>query len=161
MVQGSEESQNEVVQSEVVNSEVVQNKVGQNEVVQNKVYSKFILFTEVKNDSNVAEWVEHHIKIGFSHIYMIDYGFSRGKLDHIQKEKLTVIYSKKHIQNILLQAHQFSVKYGFDWMLYLTSDEYLRIDNISTFLQNKNEDKIDIEKLVQPTPSRPIFFLKL
>ena len=109
----------------------------------------------------MAEWVEHHIKIGFSHIYMVDYGFSRGNLDHIPKDKLTVIYSTKHIQNILLQAHQFSLKYGFDWMLYLTTNEYLTIDNISTFLQKNKKEKVDLEKFVQPTPSRPIFFLKL
>ena len=155
----------EVVVPEVVVPEVVVQEVEVQEVVVPDIKSTLnILFTEVKTGSDLEKWVDHHIKIGFSHIYMVDYGFCAGKLDHIPRDKLTVIPSKKHIPDILQQAYKFSLKYGFDWMLYLNTNEYLNIDNISTFLHQHKETEVDLTFLVNSTTTpitRHIFFLKL
>ena len=147
----------QVVVPEAVQEVVVPEAV-QEVVPEIKDVSLKILFVEVKNDINLLEWVEHHLRIGFSHIYMIDYGYCK----NLPKDKLTIIKSSKHVQDILFQARKFSLKYGFNWVIYLNTNEYLGIDNLSHFLQAYNEhEEVDMKPFIKPICDRPVYFLHL
>ena len=146
----------DIVQEAV--QEVVVPEAVQEVVPEIKDVSLKILFVEVKNDINLLEWVEHHLRIGFSHIYMIDYGYCK----NLPKDKLTIIKSSKHVQDILFQARKFSLKYGFNWVIYLNTNEYLGIDNLSHFLQAYNEhEEVDMKPFIKPICDRPVYFLHL
>jgi hypothetical protein len=105
----------------------------------NKIY----LFTNARDEPNIAEWITHHLLLGFDKIFVFD---------HLSKipiaSKLTnkfgnnvIIHRVNGIGNIKIplmkQAAIISEKENASWMLYLDADEFLLLnncDNIKNFL---------------------------
>jgi hypothetical protein len=112
---------------------------------------KTILFTNARDESNILEWIQHHLKLGFDYIYIFDHK-SVVPIYNILKTIHTHSYdlSKVHVFrlekdiikiNLMKIALHFSIKHNFNWMLYLDCDEFLvlnQTNNIQSFLTKYN-----------------------
>jgi hypothetical protein len=112
---------------------------------------KTILFTNARDESNILEWIQHHLKLGFDYIYIFDHK-SVVPIYNILKtiHSHTCDLSKVHVFrldkdiikiNLMKIALQFSIKNNFNWMLYLDCDEFLvlnQTNNIQSFLTKYN-----------------------
>ena len=98
----------------------------------------------------LLEWAEHHIALGFSHIYLYDNNDVDG--EHITDvfrsttfvDKISIInvrgqkYIQKHVYNECY--HQFD----FDWCAFIDIDEFIVLDkhkNISDFLNSFSQQE--------------------
>jgi len=116
---------------------------------------KTILFTNARDEDNIIEWVNHHLNLGFSHIYIIDHK-SIVPVSNIFKNNpsLTIVRLNTDIIKIELmrKAYQIAQNQRFDWMLYLDCDEFLILNNdnhLNTFLYKyKGYDQLAINWLM-------------
>jgi hypothetical protein len=105
----------------------------------NRVY----LFTNARDEPNIAEWIVHHLLLGFDKIVVFDH-LSK---DPIASKLINNFEGKVIIKRIggvgniklplMKKAVILSEKENADWMLYLDADEYLLLnacDNIKIFL---------------------------
>lgn len=105
--------------------------------------SSVILFTNARDEPNIAEWVAHHLLLGFDKIVVFDHlssipiassistNFNR-KLNIIRVEETGVIKVK-----LMQRALDIANKDNYSWMLYLDADEFLNLNkfsNIKDFL---------------------------
>jgi hypothetical protein len=109
----------------------------------NKVY----LFTNARDEPNIAEWIVHHLLLGFDKIFVFD---------HLSKIPIASKLTNKLGPNVIIErvggdknikiplmknAAKISEKEHASWMLYLDADEFLLLnncDNIKTFLSKYN-----------------------
>lgn len=111
-----------------------------------KQYNVVICAIAKNENEYINEWVNHHINIGISHIFIYDNNDSTFEdvLTRIdRKDKVTIIrYNDKHIQGMQRKLYEeFYHKYNhkFNWCGFLDIDEFLvGIDNVNKFF---NQDK--------------------
>jgi len=112
---------------------------------------KTILFTNARDESNILEWIQHHLLLGFDYIYIFDHKSIHPIYNLLKtKHNITCDLSKVHVFrldkdivkiNLMKIALQFSIKNHFNWMLYLDCDEFLVLNkenNIQSFLEKYN-----------------------
>ncbi len=120
--------------------------------------SSVILFTNARDEPNIAEWVAHHLLIGFDKVVVFDHLSKNSIQATINTNfdgKLNVI-NVDGIGNIKLKLMERAIKIAKDdnysWMLYLDADEFLNLnkfDNIKQFLNTfKEADSIGINWLM-------------
>lgn len=120
--------------------------------------SSAILFTNARDEPNIAEWVAHHLLIGFDKVIIFDHlskipitssigtNFN-GKLEIIRVD------GGGNIKLQLMQnALDIASERNFSWMLYLDADEFLNLNkcsNIKNYLDVfKDADSVGINWLM-------------
>ena len=99
--------------------------------------SSVILFTNARDEPNIAEWIAHHLLIGFDKIVVFDH-LSKIPIQSVIKnnfnKKLQVIRvdGSGNIKLTLMQrALDIADKENHSWMLYLDADEYLNLNKFN------------------------------
>jgi hypothetical protein len=120
--------------------------------------SSVILFTNARDEPNIAEWISHHLLLGFDKIVVFDHlsnipisSFVKTNFDG--KLNVSRVGGSGNIKIQLMQQSLDIANSGnYSWMLYLDSDEFLNIngfDNIKEFLDIfKEADSIGINWLM-------------
>lgn len=116
------------------------------------------LFTNARDEPNIAEWVAHHINLGFDKIYVFDHLSIEPISSKIKTNfdgKLTLLRTKGQGNiklNLMKDAVNISKKNNVSWMLYLDADEFLCLNNhinVKDYLTNfSNADSIGINWLM-------------
>jgi hypothetical protein len=115
------------------------------------------IFTNARDESNIAEWIAHHILLGFDKVIVFD---------HLSKipinQKITTNFDNKlsikrvdgngNIKlNLMKRAVNIAKKNNVSWMLYLDADEFLLLKNyknVKNYLHSfKQSDAIGINWL--------------
>jgi len=97
----------------------------------NSVY----IFTNARDEPNIAEWIAHHLLLGFDKVFVFDH-LSKEPIKH----KLGTNFNNKvsvirvgGTGNVKLQFMKEAVKIankeGVSWILYLDTDEFLNLNN--------------------------------
>jgi hypothetical protein len=107
----------------------------------NSVY----IFTNARDEPNIAEWIAHHLLLGFDKVFVFD---------HLSKESIqsklgTNFNNKVNIRRVdgsgniklklMKEAVEIADKEEASWMLYLDSDEFLNLNkhkNVKEYLLN-------------------------
>jgi hypothetical protein len=103
---------------------------------------KSILFTNVRDESNIVEWVAHHFNIGFSYICIYDHLSVIPVSTLFKNNKKLIIKSILDVGDktkLILKSVESAIKHNFDWMMYLDADEFLVLPNhntVETFLMD-------------------------
>ena len=107
---------------------------------------KTILFTNARDESNILEWVVHHLNLGFDHIHIFDHisavPISKVLEPLISKGIVTVkrlneVAIKKSL--LIEEAYNLALSRKFDWMLYIDADEFVVLntaETVSKFLES-------------------------
>ncbi len=117
-----------------------------------------ILFINARDEPNIAEWVAHHLLLGFDKIVIFDH-LSKVPIKHVIKNdfdgklKIISVNGVGNIKiNLMNDALNIASQENYSWMLYLDADEYLNLnsnDNIKSYLNVfKNADSIGINWLM-------------
>ena len=102
-----------------------------------------ILFTNARDEPNIAEWVAHHLLLGFDKIVIFDHLSKIPISTSIGSNfngRLTIIpiQGNGNIKiKLMNDALDIATRENHDWMLYLDADEYInlnRFDTIKDFL---------------------------
>ena len=120
--------------------------------------SSVILFTNARDEPNIAEWIAHHLLLGFDKIVVFDH-LSKIPIQTVIKnnfnQKLQVIRvdGSGNIKLTLMQkALDIANKENHSWMLYLDADEYLNLNkfnNVKSLLSAfKEADSIGVNWLM-------------
>jgi len=120
--------------------------------------SSTILFTNARDEPNIAEWIAHHLLIGFDKIVVFD-NLSKIPISSLVKnnfnqrlEIITYNGSGNVKLSLMKKALEMSEKENHSWMLYLDADEFLNInkyDNVKSLLDNFSEaDSIGVNWLM-------------
>ena len=105
--------------------------------------SSVILFTNARDEPKIAEWIAHHLLLGFDKIVVFDHLSkipiqSVIKNDFNQKLKVIKVDGSGNIKITLMQkALDIANKEYHSWMLYLDADEFLNLnkfDNVKNLL---------------------------
>ena len=115
------------------------------------------LFTNARDEPNIAEWIAHHLLLGFDKIFIFDHLSVvpiSSKLGTNFDGKVTIMRVKGtgNIKiNLMKDALNIAKKDNISWMLYLDADECLllnKYDNVKEFLRGFNEaDSVGINWL--------------
>jgi hypothetical protein len=96
------------------------------------------LFTNARDEPKIAEWIAHHLLIGFDKIYIFDHksvtpiSNSIGTLVKDKRVNITRINMDGSIKlKLMTQAVQISQKNHVSWMLYLDADEFLLLNSFN------------------------------
>ena len=102
------------------------------------------LFTNARDEPNIAEWIAHHLLLGFDKIVVFDHLSSEpiiSKLGTNFDNKVNIMRVQGS-GNVKLQFMKDAVNIAnnnnVSWMLYLDSDEFLlmnKYDNIKNYLR--------------------------
>lgn len=117
-----------------------------------------ILFTNARDEPNLAEWIAHHILLGFDKVIVFDHKSlipinSQIKTNFDNKLEIIRVDGSGNIKFTMIQkAVDIATNRGFSWMLYLDADEFLNLNkhlNVKDFLNNfKEADSIGINWLM-------------
>ena len=120
--------------------------------------SSVILFTNVRDEPNIAEWVAHHILLGFDkviifdHLSIIPITTTIGTNFNNKLEVIRVDGNGNIKVNLMNRALDISNKGNYSWMLYLDADEFLNLNNCSNVKEYlgafKDADAIGINWLM-------------
>jgi hypothetical protein len=116
------------------------------------------LFTNARDEPNIAEWIAHHLLLGFDKVFVFDHL----SVEPIQNmvgtnfDNRLVVISVEGGGNIKIKlmndAVNIAKRDNASWMLYLDADEFLvlnKINNIKKFLGIfKNADAIGVNWLM-------------
>lgn len=120
--------------------------------------SSTILFTNARDEPNIAEWIAHHLMLGFDKIIVFDHLSSvpitslirtdfNGRLNIIAVSETGNIKIK-----LMERALDIASKGNYSWMLYLDADEFVNLNkfnNIKDFLYLfKEADAIGVNWLM-------------
>lgn len=116
------------------------------------------LFTNARDEPNIAEWIAHHLLLGFDKIVIFDHMSVepiKNKLNTNFNNKVSVI-RKNGTGNVKAifgnEAVYMAKQMKASWMLYLDADEFLQLNkynNVKDFLRAFNfADAIGINWLV-------------
>jgi len=107
----------------------------------NSVY----LFTNARDEPNIAEWVAHHLLLGFDKVFVFDH-LSNKPISNVLttdfggKVKVLRVEGSGNIKlNLMMDAVNISKKDNVSWMLYLDADEFLLLNkyqNVKDYLRN-------------------------
>jgi len=105
------------------------------------------IFTNARDEPNIAEWVAHHLLLGFDKVFVFDH-LSK---EPIQSKIKTNFNGKLVIRRVTMtdnvklrlmqQAVNISRRHNASWMLYLDADEFLllnKLTNVKHFLSMFN-----------------------
>jgi hypothetical protein len=117
-----------------------------------------ILFTNARDEPNIAEWIAHHLLLGFDKVIIFDHLSHIPISDSIKtdfdgKVRIIRVDGTGNIKlNLMKNALDIADKGNYSWMLYLDADEYLnlnRFTNIKQFLEIfKEADAIGVNWLM-------------
>jgi hypothetical protein len=117
-----------------------------------------ILFTNARDEPNIAEWVAHHLLLGFDKIVIFDHLSKIPISTSIGTNfngRLTIIpiQGSGNIKiKLMNDALDIATRENHDWMLYLDADEYINLNRFNTikdFLDYfKEADSIGINWLM-------------
>jgi hypothetical protein len=101
-----------------------------------------VLFTNARDEPNIAEWIAHHLLLGFDKIIVFDH-LSKvpisNKLNTNFDRRVTVIRKTDNQSNVKdifgKEAITMSQNMRASWLLYLDADEYLLLNNITNIKQ--------------------------
>jgi len=115
------------------------------------------IFTNARDEPNIAEWVAHHILMGFDKVIVFDHLSEepiQQKIGTNFDGKLLVkrVKGSGNIKlNLMMDAVNMANRDNISWMLYLDADEFLLLNkftNVKDFLQYfKNVDAIGVNWL--------------
>lgn len=102
------------------------------------------LFTNARDEPNIAEWVAHHLLLGFDKIHIFDH---KSVIPITQKlgtnfDNRVTVERVENVEgniklNLITRAVNNATKMKASWMLYLDADEFLvlnKINNIKELL---------------------------
>lgn len=97
--------------------------------------NKVFLFTNARDEPNIAEWVAHHLLIGFDHIFIFDHK-SQKPIQHIGTfdNRVTILRvgGEGNIKmGLMRRALNISRRQQVSWMLYLDADEFLQLNTFT------------------------------
>ena len=103
--------------------------------------NKVFLFTNARDEPNMAEWICHHLLLGFDKIIIFDH-LSKVPLQRLGNFGNKVNYIPVKGENLKLflirTAVNISLRNNVSWMMYLDADEFLclnTVNNIKELLQ--------------------------
>jgi len=123
--------------------------------IPNAVY----LFTNARDEPNIAEWIAHHLLLGFDKIFVIDH-LSKVPIRTMLKtnfdDKVNIIRIDDDTIGLKLkfmkQAVNIAKTHNASWMLYLDADEFLNLNNhtnVKDYLLNFSQaDSIGVNWLM-------------
>jgi len=95
------------------------------------------LFTNARDEPNIAEWIAHHLLLGFDKIYIFDHK-SVTPISNLLNTNFDnrVVINRINTEgaiklDLMTQAVQISQKNNVSWMLYLDADEFLLLNNFT------------------------------
>lgn len=110
--------------------------------------SSVILFTNARDEPNIAEWIAHHLLLGFDKIVVFD-NLSSPPISSLVKnnfnQRLRIINyndSGNIKLNLMKKALEMATEENHSWMLYLDADEFLNLNkcnDVKTLLDNFND----------------------
>jgi hypothetical protein len=112
-------------------------------VPRKNIANKVFLFTNARDEKFIAEWVAHHLLLGFDAIIIFDHK-SKKPIKSIFNNKDKRIVVKTCILEggikipLMKRARKIALKERADWFLYLDCDEYLCLNyfpNVKTMLK--------------------------
>ncbi len=117
-----------------------------------------ILFTNARDEPNIAEWVAHHLLLGFDKVVIFDH-LSKVPIEIKTKGnfngKLNIIHvnGTGNIKiNLMNKALDIAINGNYSWMLYLDADEYLNLNGFNDIKEYlsifKEADSIGINWLM-------------
>lgn len=117
----------------------------------NYKYSTGICAIAKWEDEYLAEWIDHHIKIGFQHIFLVDNNDNDNielLLEEYIKRGILTIIPFRGIPHVQAQAYEYVTQFYGDnvkWMAYIDIDEF--------FVLKKHKSIIDLLKEYEDIPS--------
>jgi len=103
------------------------------------------LFTNARDEHNIAEWIAHHLLLGFDKIHIFDHK-SVTPITHLLKtnfdNRVTVIpvNGEGNIKlDLMTQAVTIAQKNNVSWMIYLDADEFLLLNNFNNVKELLNK----------------------
>jgi len=103
------------------------------------------LFTNARDEPKLAEWVAHHLLLGFDKIHIFDHKSATpitNMLAPLLKDKrinITRVETDGAIKcDLITRAIQISQKNNVSWMLYLDADEFLLLNNFNNIKEFLN-----------------------
>lgn len=115
-----------------------------------------ILFTNVRDEPHILEWVQHHLKRGFTTVYIFDHR-SQVPVSTVVRGWPNVIIERINIEfanktRLMLSASNYALRNGYDWLMYLDGDEFLFLrhaQSVSEFIDKfENVDQIGLNWVV-------------
>lgn len=123
----------------------------------NSINSVYV-FTNARDEPNIAEWIAHYILLGFDKVIVFDHLSvipieDKIKTDFDGKLKVINVNGSGNIKvELMKRAVVISKHEKVDWMLYVDSDEFLtfnKITNVKDYLKHfSNADMIGINWLM-------------
>lgn len=117
-----------------------------------------ILFTNVRDEPHLAEWIRYHQSIGFTDIHIFDHLSRRPVADVVKCGGFANVVVKRinapfpNKLGLNLAAARYARHYKYDWMMYLDGDEFLYLrdaDSVDTFLAGyPHADQIGLNWLI-------------
>lgn len=106
------------------------------------------LFTNARDEPKIAEWVAHHLLLGFDKIHIFDHK-SVTPISHTlspmlgdKRINVTRVETAGSIKlNLMTRAVQISQQNNASWMLYLDADEFLLLNNFNNIKEFLNAFK--------------------
>jgi predicted glycosyltransferase involved in capsule biosynthesis len=120
---------------------------------------KVFLYTNARNERNIAEWAVHHLLLGFDGIFIYDHQSNVPIIDYLKpfpkRVKILRVTGEGNIKTQLMNSavnHANSLQ--VDWMLYLDCDEFLVLNmfkdvkEMLSIFTNKGADSLAINWLM-------------
>jgi hypothetical protein len=93
-----------------------------------------ILFTNARDEQNIAEWIAHHLLLVFDKVVVFDHLSkvpisSLFKTDFNGRLNIISVNGVGNIKiNLMKDALEIASKGNYNWMLYLDADEFLNLN---------------------------------
>jgi len=108
--------------------------------------NRVILFTNVRDEKNMKEWVTHHLLLNFDMIYIFDHKSIVPLKNDFHNFSKRVVIERGAWNNpvkipLMKRAVSIAKQHGYDWMLYLDADEFLVLNKfmgVKHLLQSYN-----------------------
>lgn len=106
--------------------------------------NKVFLFTNARDEKYIAEWVAHHLLLGFDAIIIFDHKSIIPIQNIFNSNDKRIIVNKCILASgavkipLMKQAVEISKKQNADWFLYLDCDEYLCLNKFNDIKEMLN-----------------------
>ncbi len=120
------------------------------------ISNEFILFTNIRDENNILEWIIYHLLIGFDQIFIIDHK-SKNPIENIIncynfKHRVKIIKSDKKnpakmyfLNNIILP---YIKRVNCKYFIHLNGDEYINLNNNFNTIKDVVEKYPNVDILV-------------
>lgn len=151
---------NKIMMNGIINRRQIVNSIqSQNNYVKinRKSINSVYIFTNARDELNIAEWISHHILLGFDKVIVFDH-LSIKPIEELvpttfnDRLKIIKVNGNGNIKiDLMKRAVSIAREENVDWMLYLDADEFLSFktfSNVKEYLTHFNEaDMIGINWL--------------